>query len=209
VDELETFFRELDRRYSLQLIPRVRIATITDAASPTSYSLTFPGEVDSRSGVPSVSAVVPQVGQLVRVALVGDDPVITEVLGGAPILLQASISANESTTSTSYTNVATTGPTVTTDLVAGQSVLVHISSRASISTGVGHGAVMSFSVSGVESLSAIDDNSVEIDDSAGATMTKSTIYTAGVTGSHTFQAKYKQINGGTALFADRRIIVSG
>lgn len=81
MDDFELFWREADRRYAAKG-SRVRIGEVTNAVSVLSYSVQFPGESTDRSGVPSVVAVAPQVGQLVRVELVGDDPVIVDVLGG-------------------------------------------------------------------------------------------------------------------------------
>lgn len=82
-DDFEAFYAELDRRYGLSLVPRVRIGTVTAVASPTSCSLTLPGETTPRSGVPIVTPVVPAVGQLVRVELVADHPAVVDVLGGS------------------------------------------------------------------------------------------------------------------------------
>lgn len=209
VDEYESLWREADRRYSLALLPRVRLATITDAVSPSSYSILLPGEGTARTAVPSVSAVIPQVGQLVRLELVGDDPVIVDVLGGLLRRLTADVTTSQSSSSTSYVDLATTGPAVTCDLVAGQSVLVAVSCRSSVSpTSTTFQAQMSFAVSGVESLTASDANAAENTNTASLTVSRSTVYTAAVTGSHTFTSKYRVINATTGTWLNRRIVVT-
>jgi hypothetical protein len=110
-DPFEAFFAELDRRYNLHLVPRVRVGTVAAAASPVSYSLTLPGETTARTGVPSVSPVCPRVGQLVRVEMVADQPVIVDVLGGPviqPVVDYWSIGgATGTTTSGSNVTLAT------------------------------------------------------------------------------------------------------
>lgn len=82
-DDFEAFYAELDRRYGLSLVPRVRIGTVTAVATPTSCSLTLPGETTARAGVPIACPAAPAVGQLVRVELVADHPVVVDVIGGS------------------------------------------------------------------------------------------------------------------------------
>lgn len=210
MDEIESLFRMFDTKYRLPLVQRVRQGVVTAAASPNSYSITLPGDTAPTTGVPSVSAVVPQVTNVVRVAMVADQPVIVGVVGGVRPLLSADVTTNQTTSTTTYTDLATTGPAVTLDLVAGQTVLVTVQCRSAVSpTSTTFQANMSFAVSGVESLAAADANAAENTDTASATVTRSTPYTAAVTGSHTFTAKYRVLNATTGNWLNRRIIVAG
>lgn len=208
--EMERLYAELDRRYGLHLIPRVRLAVVTDAASPTSYSITLPGETTPRSGVPSVSPIVPQVGDLVRVELVGDQPVIVNTLVRHP---PVSADVNAACTATAQTFGApatgTAGPAVTVDLVAGQTCMVSIYCRISNSVnGAGHQASMSFATTGASgTVAAVAANAIETQSSTATPGYKATPFLATGTGSHTFTSQYLTAVGGeTGTFNQRRII---
>lgn len=207
MDDFEAFFRELDRRYATSLTPRVRKATVTAAASPSSYSILLPGETIDRASVPSVSPIVPQVGDQVRLELVGDEPCIVGVYAPQAQRVSADVATLQTTTSTSYTNLTTAGPAATVNLVAGQSALITVSARMFVSAVGATQANMAFDVTGVESLAAADVNAAEQTDSQSATVTRPTVYTAAVTGAHTFTAKYKVIGAITGSFLNRRIVV--
>jgi hypothetical protein len=117
------------------------------------------------------------------------------------------IFTSETTTSTTYTNLATVGPTITMpNLIAGQLVLVIISAIVSVTTGgISHSANMGYAVSGVETLAAGLPNIISTHDSNSNTMEQTTLYIVGVSGSHTFQTKYNTTSGDTATFLNRRI----
>lgn len=117
---------------------------------------------------------------------------------------QATVTTEESTTSTSYGDLTTSGPSVTETLVAGQSCLVFLRALAINQTTSG-GAVMSFTVSGVESLAAADANAGWSRSIERNNLFSVHWYQAGTTGSHTFLCKYKAEASGTAAFANRRI----
>jgi hypothetical protein len=124
--------------------------------------------------------------------------------------VSAQVATSETTTSTSYTDLATSGPAATVTLVAGQGCLVIVSARMSHSTGgSGNATYMSFAVSGAESASANDNDAVLSLASSNSEQTGSRVtwYVAGVTGTHTFTAKYKITNPGTGTFRERRIVV--
>lgn len=209
--DLEGVFRALDSKYKLQLIERVRLCVITDAVDFNSYSLTLPGETTAVDAVPSVAARVPQVGDLVRVALVGDSPIIVDVLGGPRLPVQADIATTATSTQTTYQTTPTTGgagPSVTLDLVAGQPVLVTVYARITNTPGgSGHQSYLSWSVSGAETDAAVDANAVESQASLAEAGQKTSLYIPTVTGSHTIAAAYKTTSGDTASFVNRRIIV--
>jgi hypothetical protein len=117
------------------------------------------------------------------------------------------IFTSETTTSTTYTNLATVGPTITMpNLIAGQLVLVIFSAIASVTTGgIAHSANMGYAVSGVETLAAGLPNIISTHNSDSHTMEQTTLYIVGTSGSHTFQAKYNTTSGDTATFLNRRI----
>jgi hypothetical protein len=122
--------------------------------------------------------------------------------------LTADVAANEQTTSTTYTDLATAGPSVTLSFVNGQGALVWIACRMSHSVGGGSAAVASFVATGAVSVAAGDANGIEINDAvAGITLSRPTWVTAGSTGSATFTMKYKVKTSGTGTFLERRIIV--
>jgi hypothetical protein len=207
-DDFEAFYAELDRRYGLSLVPRVRIGTITAVASATSCSLTLPGETTARAGVPVVCPVVPAVGQLVRVELVADHPVVVDVLGGGrTVVYQADVATGQTTASTTYVDLTTTGPTVTVPMLAGETVLVCVSFRGNNASGAGHAALMSFAVSGANTVAAQDADGAENDDLVTATITRWGTFTGAAAGDNVFTAKYKTIASGTSTFASRRLIV--
>lgn len=121
--------------------------------------------------------------------------------------LQGDVATAQSTTSTTYTDLATSGPSVTKSLVAGQKVLVLISAQMSHSAGGGAAAAMSFAVSGASTLAAADTNRCTSSSTSEITTSRSTVFTATATGSHTFTVKYRVVSSGTGTFTDRRIIV--
>lgn len=118
----------------------------------------------------------------------------------------ATVDTDQSTTSTSYTDLATSGPAVT--VVTGTTALVIVYANTYNGT-LDKYNLMSFAVSGATTLAASDDR-------AGTIRTRTVtdgvdlvgiIYYATLTaGSNTFTAKYKT-DGGTANFRRRRIVV--
>lgn len=122
------------------------------------------------------------------------------------------MAASQSTSSTAYTDLATTGPFVTKQLVAGQKVLVYVSFFGSTATDANE-QYMSFGLTGASgTISASDANAahyfaVKTGINTGGQVGRWTVYTATNTGSHTFTAKYKTASGATPNFADRRIII--
>ena len=129
------------------------------------------------------------------------------------------VATDETTTSTSYVNLATVGPTVVVNLNAGQKVQIEVSCWG---LNAGHNdqvdtAYMSFAVSGASTLAANDANGVRLttcklaplNNIATSTVSQSTIFTATGTGAHTFQAKYKSLDATiTWHFIDRRLVVN-
>jgi len=116
---------------------------------------------------------------------------------------------SQSTTSTTYTDLATVGPTVT--LTTGTSVIVCITSNMS---DVGNTAGFfraSFDVSGATTRAASDDEALVVAGTniAGdpfSTLSRTVVITGLTAGSNVFTMKYKTASG-TAGFSSRNIVV--
>jgi hypothetical protein len=118
----------------------------------------------------------------------------------------ADVATNESSTSASYGDLTTVGPSVTIAVVNGQQILVQVQCRCSGSAG-SVGAVMSFAITGVFAVAALDVNGLEVDGTPGGNSSRSTWLPCTATGSITITAKYKCVNPGSAAFLNRRISV--
>ncbi len=121
-----------------------------------------------------------------------------------------SVLVTETTTSTSYTDLDTFGPSVTVETGAQALVIVHGQAQNTDSTG---SARMSYETSGATSQGPADNRSVGVFGGAGVSITTSTLAMHGAgagldltPGSHTFTAKYS-VSGGTGEFRHRRLIV--
>jgi hypothetical protein len=119
----------------------------------------------------------------------------------------ASVGTNQTTTSASYTDLATAGPEVT--LTTGTAVVVTVGCQLYNATG-GSGGLMSFAVSGATTSAASNARAwgpAAFSGSSPNILGSRTFYLAGLTGgSNTFTAKYMAL-GNTAGFLDRQIIV--
>jgi hypothetical protein len=102
----------------------------------------------------------------------------------------------------------TGGPQLTVPLLAGQQVLVTVSALASISGGTGHSAQMGFNVAGAASQSPSAVDAAETQSADPQTISRTILYTAPSTGLYTFDTRYGAVNGTTATFANRRLIVA-
>lgn len=122
-------------------------------------------------------------------------------------ILGATVDTVESTSSTTYTNLATTGPSVT--LTTGTKALVWIASRNLNTTG-GTPALASFEISGATTQAASDNRACYVDLAASEIVRTSaqTLMTGLTAGSNTFRMMYRA-GGGTGGFAYRHIVVMG
>jgi hypothetical protein len=116
-----------------------------------------------------------------------------------------SVTANETTTSTSFTDLATTGPVVTA--TSGPRCLVTLTCEMSNNTG-GASSYMGVELSGATTASAGTTLSNKYESSnANDTILFSTVQVYAMTaGSNTFTCKY-QVTAGTGSFGVRRLIV--
>lgn len=130
---------------------------------------------------------------------------VVETAGDAGQMADSATAGN--TTSTSYTSTISAGscPSVTVSLVSGQNCLVTVSAdcNTSVTTLVSR---FSFAVSGAATEAATDARSCGSTTTSVVMSSRTTLYTAGATGSFTFQSQVKASAAGTAATTNRRII---
>jgi hypothetical protein len=116
----------------------------------------------------------------------------------------ASVLVAETTTSTSFTDLTTVGPSVTVDTGPAAWVVVHGSVE---NTGAGS-ARMAYDVSGATAIAAADNRGIGVAGTAGTVVVTSGVsfHTDLTPGSNTFTAKYR-VASGTGTFQSRRIAV--
>ena len=137
-------------------------------------------------------------GQVLAVS--GGVPAWTTLATGGPANAGARVSSFQTTTSTSYTDLATSGPAVT--LTTGTKVLVIVSANASNSSGV---SLADFAVSGATTRTATDDTCLLVPSGVNIAASQVTFLTV-TAGSNTFTAKYRT-NTSTSTFGNRGITV--
>jgi hypothetical protein len=126
-----------------------------------------------------------------------------------PANATATVATEQSTSSDSYTNLATSGPEVT--VTTGTKALVIVTCYSQTFTN-GKGAAMSFAVSGASTISASDTQAVSFINASTTSIALSQMSAAYVVtltaGSNVFTAKYRRLeSGGTPNFANRNIFV--
>jgi hypothetical protein len=130
---------------------------------------------------------------------------VCSAIAAFALVPSAEVVTTESTASTSYTDLATSGPAVT--LTTGTSVAVLISGRAAVSGG--GIAVAAPAVSGATTLAASDSHNGAASSSSNtflATFTALRVITGLTAGSNTFTLKYR-VTAGTGFFEARDIAV--
>jgi hypothetical protein len=119
---------------------------------------------------------------------------------------QADVTTSETTTSSSFTDLTTTGPAVTA--TTGTRALVFITCQMNNSTA--NFSVVGCEVTGASSSSPDDSRSLVQDSTAGnfedVRATATHLYTGLTAGSNTFTLKYR-VGGGTGQFQRRSITV--
>jgi hypothetical protein len=117
------------------------------------------------------------------------------------------VATTQTTTSTSYTDLATAGPSVT--VTTGTKALV-IVGAFSYNSAVGNSSFMSAAVSGASTVAASDDICFSYAPATSNTdisrASRAILLTGLTAGSNTFTAKYRA-SGGTASFGNRTITV--
>jgi len=120
------------------------------------------------------------------------------------ISASSTVLTSEATTSTTYDNLTTNGPSVSVETGAFALVIVHGSAGNS---GTGS-ARMSYEISGATSDGPADNRGIGVLGSAGVSITASAValHTGLTPGTNTFTAKYR-VSSGTGTFNSRRILV--
>ena len=123
--------------------------------------------------------------------------------GGFPASATATVATSQSTSSTSYTDLATVGPAVT--ITTGTKALVITTCYASNSTST-RSANWSFAVSGATTVAASDSWSGDIDNGPeGGRLSIAYLITGLTAGSNTFTTKYR-VAIGTGTYQLRDIL---
>ena len=122
--------------------------------------------------------------------------------------ISSGVTAQESTTSTTFTDLATAGPSVT--VATGTTALITITSEM-FSPG-GQASMASVAVSGASTIAAIDANRIRASEQStlavGIASSRSFILSGLTAGNNTFTMKYK-VTSGTGQFLNRTIVVTG
>ncbi len=120
-------------------------------------------------------------------------------------VLNTFLTTAETTTSTSYTNLTTTGPAVT--VTTGTDAIIIMSALMSNDTNADR-SLMAHAVSGATTKAASDNDAFRFEAGANQDISASkVVFNDALTGgSNTFTAKYR-VTGGTGSFDNRDIIV--
>ena len=116
----------------------------------------------------------------------------------------ATVATSQSTSSVTYTDLATAGPAVT--LTTGTKVLVFTNTE--VSTAAGRYVFADFAISGATTRAASDDTCIKMGTDADAMQSRNGVANlmTVTAGSNTFTMKYR-VNAGTNSFINRSIVV--
>lgn len=184
------------------------IRTLGSSIDTTTKNLnpsTTLGDIEYRSSTANTNTrlAIGSSGQVLTVS--GGVPTWAAV-NANPTTATATVATGQTTTSTSFTDLATSGPSVT--MTTGTKALVFIVSNIDNQAGNGQGYV-GFAVSGASSISASDTTALHYYSGGVIALQYGATYlVSGLTaGSNTFTLKYKSGNGSTQYFANRQITV--
>lgn len=116
----------------------------------------------------------------------------------------AVVATSQTTTSTTYADLSTTGPAVT--ILTGTSALVTVGGNL-VPSGAGTFAIMSFAVSGASTVAAADATAAATE-TDNLNISKQSLITGLTAGANTFTAKYRVVSG-TGTFQRRTISAVG
>jgi hypothetical protein len=181
------------------------VDTTTKALNPS----TTLGDIEYRSSTANTNTRlgIGTAGQVLQVNSGATAPEWATPAPSVPANEVAKVATSQSTTSGSYTDLATSGPAVT--LTTGTKALVIVTTELVNAGGANFGAYMAYAVSGATTIAATNDTCLKtISGSGGATdrLSAASIVTL-TAGSNTFTAKYKSDFGGTSTFNNREINV--
>lgn len=119
---------------------------------------------------------------------------------------QSTVITVQTTTSLSYTDLATVGPSVAQTIGATGKALVAI--YAAMSNTAGQFSLMSYAVEGATTVAASDAASLQTSDIDGIRMGATLLHETLNSGSNTFKAKYRVSAASTGSFTGRRLLVT-
>jgi hypothetical protein len=181
---------------------------LADAAIAKS-TLTTAGDIVYRNATVPVRLAIGTAGQVLKVNSGATAPEWGLAAGGSFNTSLATVATDQTTTSTSYVDLATAGPAVT--VTTGTKALVSI--KASMANGAAlTGQMMGVAVSGATTVAASDTYGTGYKYIGGPTnfqpvMAATFLITGLTAGSNTFTAKYRSITGDTIYFKERMISV--
>jgi len=133
------------------------------------------------------------------------------ILDGAGAASSGYVATSQTSTSTSYTDLATAGPAATVTIGRSGMALVFLSAELRGSTfASGYSTYYAFAVSGASTVAAVDSMSIRWQPAvnAGLNQCGNNFLVTGLTpGSNTFTAKYKVDGAYTGTWVERRIAV--
>jgi hypothetical protein len=180
------------------------VDTTTKALNPS----TTLGDIEYRSSTANTNTRLP-IGTTDQVLKVSGGVPTWGSVSASPTSASATVGTQQSTSSTSYTNLATSGPAVT--LTTGTKVLVIVScanGSTSVDNEVG---TMDFEVSGATTRSATDATMLSLHNQGSTSpylpRASSVSFLTVTAGSNTFTAKYRSRGGGSIAFNNREITV--
>jgi hypothetical protein len=177
------------------------------AASATSVLTTTGDTIYASAANTLARRAIGSTGQVLTVA--GGIPTWATPSASIPANSSATVATSQTTTSTSYTDLATAGPAVT--VTTGTKALVIVTGRM-VGGSTSVETYMSYAVSGATTIAASDTVALLLRQGQGPDGTDIGIRASGVSvatltaGSNTFTAKYK-VTSGTQTFANREIFV--
>jgi hypothetical protein len=122
----------------------------------------------------------------------------------------ATVATGQATSSTTYTDLSTSGPTVT--ITTGTKALVYLGCNMTNNT-ISSGASMGYTISGATTSAAFDQFALymnAVTSGQNFSFGSPPLYVTGLTpGANTFTSKYRAVSSGSATFTDRRISVVG
>ncbi len=114
------------------------------------------------------------------------------------------IATSETTTSTTYADLATTGPTVTATTSASAIVAIFCNQQ----TSGGTAAWMSYAISGATTDASNDNRAIQLQSTGGQRLGATFFHGALLNpGTNTFKAEYRVSTSGTGTFSVRRLMV--
>ena len=179
------------------------VDTTTKALNPS----TTLGDIEYRSSTANTNTRlgIGTTGQVLAVS--GGVPAWTTPASAAPGSASATVATEQSTTSTSFTDLTTAGPAIT--ITTGTKGLVIVTSQ--LNAGGNRTAVAGYAVSGATTIAASDTTAVQLSEQSGSVtiqgrssaVSRLTTLSAG---SNTFTMKYRSVSGDNVHFKNREII---